>query len=99
MAVPIAGAALERLTDAEVDSPWPLFGLSIHPKVRNGIELVSKVDACRTDRSEVPQSGTSRVQEVTGFELQRVGPHVAVVEKRDAPELAHQRHADFRRAF
>src|SRR5262245_9137570 len=89
---------LKRLADAEVNAPRARFRLAIHLQVRNAIQLKPEVDACRTDRGEIPQSGAHGIQE-RRRNVERSVRHVAEIEKRDASELADERLTDFCRAL
>src|SRR5262247_2409701 len=56
-------SSLKRLTDAEVNAPRARFRFAVHLQVRNAIQLISEVDACRPHRGEIPKSGPSGVHE------------------------------------
>src|SRR5262245_8146473 len=90
--------SLERLTDAEVNAPWPRFRLAVDLQVRNAIQLIPEVDACGPDRGEVSQSGTHGVHESRRY-VERPVRHVAEIEEGDASDLAKQRFADFGRSL
>src|SRR5258706_7133515 len=95
----LSEAALEGLSDAEVDTPMTRFGLAVDQQIRNPIQLVAEVDAGGADRGQVPQPWTGRKAEIAASECQRVRPDVAVVEERHAPEVSAEGHADFGRSF
>src|SRR3954463_12592822 len=87
---------LERLSDAEVDAPVPLFRLAVHHETRDRIQLVAEVEADRSDRRLVPQPRTDGVAEVVEVNRPSLLPHVAAVEEQYAAHIAGQIRAELR---
>src|SRR5215510_6891029 len=56
-------SCLKRLADAEVNAPRACLRFAVHLQVRDPVELISKVDACLTDRREISESGSGGVHE------------------------------------
>src|SRR6185503_2864827 len=90
--------SLERLADAEVNAPRARLRFAVHLQVRDPIELIAEIDARRTDRREISETGACGVDE-SRRHVERPVRHVAEIEEGDASELADQRLADFGRSF
>src|SRR5580765_2734975 len=87
-------SSLECLADAEVNAPVARFRFAVHFQVRDAVQLISEVDARRTDRRQISEAGPCRVHERCR-DSERSVRHVAEVEERDASELTDERLADF----
>src|SRR5687768_10057441 len=61
---PPGPSSSERLPDAEVEAEPPRLRLAVHEEAGDWIELVTDIDADRTDRRRVPQTGTDVVAQI-----------------------------------
>src|SRR5262245_1598449 len=74
-------------------APVTLLRLAVDAQVVDWRELIPEVEAGRTDRREIAESGADRIAEVADAEVECAGPHIAVVEEHDRAQLAPYRHS------
>src|SRR4029077_3561827 len=77
---------LEGLADAEVHAPRSFLRTAVDDKAVDGVELLTEIDANRSDPRVVAKSRADRPTQARGLELRRAVPHVSAVDKDHAGE-------------
>src|SRR5688500_8723702 len=84
----VIGPPSERLPDAEVEPDPPRLLLAVDQKPGDRIQLVTDIQAERSDRRLVAQPRTDVVTEIALVDVPRVRPDVARVEEYYRAEVA-----------